>query len=170
LDGERSDVHLLVSQHSTIHLKALTHKKPGRCQLTALVELWVAAAVEAHHRHDPAAVEIESEEGALLQAASDDDAVPASRMTHVLDRMLVLVGPERVDVGENLAGAEHAARRCPTLAFGIVVVLDAQATEDRVHLVRDITSGVDISHACPAVLVHEHAVAGGDAAILQRVE
>ena len=76
----------------------------------------------------------------------------------VLELVLVLVGPEAVDVVVWRVEPSIDSRRGAPLLLGVVVVLDAHAAEDRVELVRDVPGGEHVGRARAAALVDEHAV------------
>ena len=56
----------------------------------------------------------------------DNELVPCRRMTHVIDRHVVVLAPEERNLGKPLPLAEHVARRRLALALGDHLVLDPE--------------------------------------------
>jgi len=76
--------------------------------------------------------------------AAKDETVPAGREADVLDQVLVLVRPERVQVVVGLLSAEHRPGGGPALLEGVVPVLHPQAAEDGMQVIGHVTRGIDI--------------------------
>src|SRR5262249_56535735 len=94
----------------------------------------------------------------FLQIPADGEVVPLGRVADVLERVLVLVGPEVMDVVEGGSRAQHRPRRCRSVMVGAVVVLDPDPAENRVEMVGDIAGRVDVRRAGAAQVVDEDSV------------
>src|SRR5438067_6167064 len=138
-------------------------------ELAMLVLLGVAAAIQADRRPQHAAGEIETDGLPLLRRATRYEEVPGARMARVLELVLVLVRPEGVDIGVLRVRAVHRPRGRRPLLLGVVVMLDADAAEQRVQVVGHVAGGEDRGDVRPAHRVNEHAVVDRDPRPLQDV-
>src|SRR5207253_2212869 len=87
-----------------------------------------------------------------------DEAVPLANVADVLQLVLVLVRPERVNVSELGPRAQHRPGRGRSLLLGVVVVLDADPAEQGMHVIGRIAGGEYSRHAGPAGGVDQYAV------------
>src|SRR4029077_1517885 len=142
----------------------------ARMELLVLVQLGIPAAVQSHGRPQHAALQEEAEEPALLWAATEDDLVPARGVSHVLEGVLVLVGPEGVQVVVGTLVAEHRSPDVAAHLLGVVVVLDADAAEQGMKVVGAVTGRLDACDAGAAAGVDEDAVVERDGGVLERLE
>src|SRR2546423_709743 len=165
----QGEVIVLVLQRPGGHADAPFDQARGASHLAVRVDLRVATAIEpdrgSHHTVD----QVKADQLAILQRAADDELVPFLDMAGVLELVLVLVGPEGVQV-VVLSALEHRPGRCRTLLLGVVVMLDPDPAEQRVHVVRHVASGEDVGHVRSALRVDEDTVVHGDTAALQHLD
>src|SRR5262249_1265544 len=83
----------------------------------------------------------------FLQIPADGEVVPLGRVADVLERVLVLVGPEVMDVVEGGSRAQHRPRRYRSVMVGAVVVLDPDPAENRVEMVGATAGRVPVGRA-----------------------
>src|SRR5436190_22667633 len=108
---QRPQVGAFVGQHAAVGVDAAGHQAGAGSHLGVAVPLGVTAAVEADGRPHHPAEQVEANQLSFLQAAADSEVVPAAGMADVLQQVLVLVGPEVVDVVEGGSRAQHRACR-----------------------------------------------------------
>ncbi len=137
--------------------------------LAVEVQFGITAAVEAdggpHHPVD----QVEADQLAVGHAAPDHELVPRGDVAGVLDLVLVLIGPERVEVVVRRRGAEHGPGHGGALLLRVVVVLDPDPPEQRVEVVGDIAGRVHVGRAGPAQLVGQDPVLLRDREAVQDV-
>src|SRR6266404_8517294 len=127
---QAAQLHRLVAQLRGIDAYAVADQARRRLQLP--VRLWVvgiAATVETDRGADDPAVEVEAEELAGLESATEHQAVPARREADVLEGVLVLIRPEGMDVVVGLRSTQQRSGRGAPLLVAVVPVLHAQAAE-----------------------------------------
>jgi Lyase len=155
---QRPQVGVLVGQHAATGLGAPGHELRAGRHLGVGFPFGIPATVEADGRpHDPCEP-VETYKLSFVQVPADGEVVPLRGVADVLERVLVLVGPEVVDVGEGGSRAQHRPRRRGSVMFGAVVVLDPDPAENRVEMVGDVASRVDVSRAGAAQLIDKDAV------------
>src|SRR5712692_12071748 len=134
--GETLEVHSVVGQPPGIGRDAIPDEARDDRQLAvALGVLRIAAAVEPHRRaHDPV-LQIETEEFSARRVAPEYEPIPGGREADVLDDVLVLIRPERVEVVVGFGPAQHRPGRRAPLPVAVVPVLDAQAPEEGMKMV-----------------------------------
>src|SRR5581483_11832956 len=94
----------------------------------------------------------------VLEAAVDLDSVPTFGVSHVVDRDVVMLTPEKWHGVEAFSAAEHVARSGLALAFGDHPMLHAnQLTRMRIGPAGDIACGEDTWRARLQVLVNQDA-------------
>ncbi len=71
--------------------------RTGR-HLAVVVQLGIAAPVQPDGGPHHPVHQLETDQLTLIRAAADDELVPPSDMADVLDFMLVLIGPEAIEV------------------------------------------------------------------------
>src|SRR5262245_49042725 len=155
---QRPEVGALVGEHATIGARAAGHEARAGRHLGVAIPFRITSAVEAdggpHHPRE----QVEANKLPFLQAPADGEVIPARGVTDVLERVLVLVGPEVMDVAEGGRRAQHRPRRRGPVVVGAVVVLDTDTAENRVEVVGDIAGRVDVRRAGPAQLVDKNPV------------
>src|SRR5215472_5673809 len=101
LPRQRPQVRVLVGQRAVIGLGVPGHELRAGCHLRVGFVFGITAAVEADGgAHNPG-VEVEANEFSVVQVSPDGEVVPLGRVADILERVLVLVGPEVVDVVER---------------------------------------------------------------------
>src|SRR2546425_421567 len=107
-DLQRAQIGVLVDQLRGIDTRAVTDQAHGRLQLAICFRvLRIAAAVEADHRLDGPILEVEAQELAALDPATEHETVPAGRESHVFDGVLVLIRPEGMHVVVGLRSVQQ---------------------------------------------------------------
>src|SRR4029453_3050327 len=98
--GQRSEVSALVGEHAAARARAVGHHARAGRHFGVGLPLRIAPAVEADGGpHDPGD-QVETDELAVPESPADYEVVPARSVADVLEDVLVLVGPEVVDVVE----------------------------------------------------------------------
>src|SRR6266851_1301657 len=128
----------------------------------------VPGPVQRDHRPETVAVQAERGEAALLERAADDQLFGVIDEAGALDAVLVLIGPEPVDIAERLALAEHVAGRGTSVPDGAVVMLDAHASPvPRQVLGGDVSDGIDTGRCRGEVLIDGDTVPGRQPGLLR---
>src|SRR6266566_2457483 len=89
--------------------------------------------------------------------------IPSAGVPDIFDLILILVGPEAVNIIVGLQVAQKSACRRPSLLFCVVEVLDPDAPEERMQDVGHVPRGKDLRDAGLAVGVDENAIVQGNA-------
>jgi hypothetical protein len=95
---QRPQVGALVGQHGGLRPGPGGDQAGAGRHLTAGVQLRVTTAVEADRGQHHPGRQVEADEPALPGTAADYELIPLSGVADVLDLVLVLIGPERVEV------------------------------------------------------------------------
>src|SRR6266511_64584 len=93
------------------------------------VQLRIASAIKTHGRTQNAFRQVKTQQLPVLHRTANDKAVPFADVADVLDLVLVLVRPERVDVPILVRGAQHRPGGGGPLLLRAVVLLDSDAPE-----------------------------------------
>src|SRR5215470_11196704 len=96
--GERPQIGLLVAKRAAIGLGPPGHELRAGCHLGIGFPFGITATVEANGSANNPCEQVEANEFSVLQASADGEVVPPGRVADVLERVLVLVGPEIMDV------------------------------------------------------------------------
>src|SRR5205823_879325 len=123
--------------------------------LQLAIRLWVlriAAPVDANGGAHQPVLHVEAEKLASLGAAAEDESVPALGEADVLDHVLVLIRPERVEVVVGPRAAQHRAGGGLSLLEAIVPVLHAQTAEDRMLVIGHV-AGVAPARPAPMITI-----------------
>ena len=126
--------------------------------LTVEVQFGIAAAVETDSGPHYPVHQVKADQLGVGHAAADHELVPLGDVADVLDLVLVLIGPEGVEVVVRRRGAEHGPGRGGALLLRVVEVLDPDPPEQRVEKVRHVTGRVDVGRTGPAQLVGQDPV------------
>ena len=105
------------------------YQASGGRHLRVMVQFRVASAVQPDGSLNHASGEVEPDEFSLVQAPTDHELFPCIGVAHVLQLVLVLIGPERMNVVVGIGRAEHRSRSRAALFLAIVVVLDSHPAE-----------------------------------------
>src|SRR6185312_2672588 len=95
-----------------------------RRHLRVFVQLGVPTAVETDRRQQHPRLQIEAEQLPVLEAPANHEPIPVGGVADVLELVLVLVGPEGVDVVVRSGRAEHRPSSGAPPLLAVVVVLD----------------------------------------------
>src|SRR5262249_42065330 len=156
--GKRPQVGALVGEHGRSRLGPGSYQAGAGRHLAVDVQLGITAAVQADGGPHCPARQVEADQLALRHAAADHELIPRGGVADVLDLVLVLIGPEAVQVVVGGRGAEHGPGRAGALLLRVVVVLNPDPPEQRVEVVRHVTGGVHPGCAGLAELVGEDPV------------
>ena len=119
----------------------------------------VFRAVQTDNRVDSSIVQIAGQKAAGVKTATHHELFPLRLESCVLQIGFVLVGPEPVDLLVGDRSAKHVASGNFALFERIVPVLDSHLPiEDRMIVIRDVTSGKNAADVGPAVLVNDDTV------------
>jgi hypothetical protein len=149
---------MLVGEQAAIGTSAMGYQARAGGHLRVRLIFGIASAVEADGRPYLPAEQVEADELAFLQAAADGEVVPAGGVADVLERVLVLVGPEVMDIVKMGSRAQHRPRRGGAVMFRAELMFDADPAEKRVQMVGDVACRVDVSRAGATQLVDQNAV------------
>ncbi len=159
---QRPQVYVFIGQQAASRPSSPGHEAGAGRHLAAEVQFGIAATVETNSGlHEPVQ-QVEANQLPFIHAAADNELVPLRGVAGILDLVLVLIGPESMDVPIGGSRAEHRPRRRGALFFGVVEMLDADPPEKRVTMVRDVASRVDVNRAGPAQLVGKNPVCPRD--------
>jgi hypothetical protein len=131
--------------------------RAGR-HLGTAVQFGITAPVEPNGGPHHPVHQVEADQLALLHAAADHELVPLRGVADIFDCVLVLIGPEAMDVVVPGRRAEHGPCRRGALLLCVVVMLDPDPSEKRVEVVRHVAGRVDVSRAGPAEPVDQDPV------------
>jgi hypothetical protein len=124
---------------------------------------YVPAAIHADGRGHNSVFDVEGDEVAVPEASSDHQLVPVSVETGVLEVVIVLIGPEPMDLVVNRGSPHHVARRGRTLVERVVPVLyPHHLSEDGMVMIRDVSGGEDAVDIRAAVFVDHDPVVDFD--------
>ena len=149
---------MLVGQHVAIGLGLPGHELRAGRHLGVGFVFGITAAVEADGSPHNSREQVKTNKLSFLQAPPDGEGVPPGGVADVLERVLVLVGPEVMDVVKGNSRAQHRPCRRGSVMFGAVVMLDPDPAENRVEMVGDIAGRVHVSRAGPAQFVDQNPV------------
>src|SRR5256885_8063160 len=97
-DLQEVEILVFIGKRACIGPRASSDHAARRGHLITFIQLRITASIEAHRRAQHAVGEIETEELSVSEGTSRDEAIPLADMARVLELVLVLVRPERVDV------------------------------------------------------------------------
>src|ERR1700730_5839942 len=155
---ERPQVHLLVGEQATSRSGPRGYEAYARRHLGVAVQFRVASAVESNGRLHESLDEVETNKVAFLRTPADNELVPLSDVPDILDLVLVLIGPEGMDVVVCSGRAEHRFRSRGPLFLSVVVMLDTNSGALAGEVVRNIPSCIDVSCAGSTQFIDKKAI------------
>src|SRR5437588_6705723 len=158
---QRPEVGSLVGKRGGRGCRLLCHKLQ-RYSHVIDVELGIAPTVQADRRPEDSIREVEAKELSVFDAAPDYELIPLGSVSYVLQLVLELIRPERVDVVIWPVVAEDRPRHGSTHLLGVVVVLHTHSSEDRMQVIGNIAGGVDPYDVGPTARVDKDAVVQSD--------
>src|SRR5713226_5852309 len=127
-------------------------------EVTWLVTLRVAATAHRCRSQELVSAKVANYEVPIAKRALNRDSVPLRGETDIFEGLIELVAPEGMYVVVRHAPVEERCRGGPSLLLGVVVVLDAYASKQRVSVVCNVSGGIEVRQARPAILVNFDAV------------
>src|SRR4030095_10673626 len=147
---KRPEIGGFVGERAASRAFSPRYEARARRHLRVVLPLRVTPAVKADRRTDHPRSQVDADKPSVLQTPPHDEIVPGRCVADVLKYVLILVGPEVMDVVKGGSRTEHRQCRGGAVMLGAVVVLDANPAEDRMAMVGDIARRVDVGRACPA--------------------
>src|SRR6266480_6585775 len=158
---QKSEVLVFVDEGGRCGSRASGNQCACFGHLPLLIKLRVPASIQADRGAQASSLQIEPDQPALPKCAADNELVPLADVAHVFELVLVQIRPECVEVAVLVLRAEHGPGGGRPLLLRVVVVLDADAAEERMEVVCDISGREDVWNIGAASGVDQHAVVEG---------